>query len=83
MIVISDTTPILSLLKSNQLVLLKKLYGSVIVPDVVENNSPLGFIGLREDMIEMLFVDDNCRGRGFGSALVEFDFTQFFSKFLL
>ena len=39
---------------------------------VVENNSPLGFIGLREDMIEMLFVDDNCRGRGFGSALVEF-----------
>ncbi len=27
MIVISDTTPILSLLKSNQLVLLKKLYG--------------------------------------------------------
>lgn len=37
MIVISDTTPILSLLKSNQLVLLKKLYGSVIVPEAVYN----------------------------------------------
>lgn len=37
MIVISDTTPILSLLKSNQLILLKKLYGSVIVPEAVYN----------------------------------------------
>lgn len=35
MIVISDTTPILSLLKSGQLELLKKLYGFVIVPEAV------------------------------------------------
>lgn len=35
MIVISDTTPILSLLKSGQLELLEKLYGSVIVPEAV------------------------------------------------
>lgn len=37
MIVISDTTPILSLLKCGQLDLLRKLYGFVIVPESVYN----------------------------------------------
>lgn len=35
MIVISDTTPILSLLKAEQLDLLEKLFGNVIVPKTV------------------------------------------------
>lgn len=39
----------------------------------VSNNASLvGFIGLNGDMIEMLFVDSNCRGHGYGSTLIEF-----------
>ena len=37
MIVISDTTPILSLLKAGRLDLLQKLYESVIIPEAVYN----------------------------------------------
>ncbi len=37
MIVVSDTTPIISLLKVNRLDLLKKLYGSVLIPRAVFN----------------------------------------------
>lgn len=37
MIVISDTTPIITLLKINQLDLLKDLFGSVCIPDAVYN----------------------------------------------
>lgn len=39
---------------------------------VSERDALVGFIGLRDDMIEMLFVDDGCRGCGYGSILVEF-----------
>lgn len=35
MIIISDTTPIISLLKINRLELLQSLYGEVIVPSAV------------------------------------------------
>lgn len=35
MIVISDTTPIISLLKANHLELLQKLYGNVLIPKAV------------------------------------------------
>lgn len=35
MIVISDTTPIISLMKANRLDLLKKLYGKVLIPNAV------------------------------------------------
>ena len=31
-----------------------------------------GFIGLSPDSIEMLFIDSDRRGRGYGSALIEF-----------
>lgn len=31
-----------------------------------------GFIGLRDNTIEMLFIDASCRGRGYGSALIDF-----------
>lgn len=32
----------------------------------------VGFTGLREEMIEMLFVDSDNIGRGYGSALLDF-----------
>ena len=32
----------------------------------------VGFIGLSPDSIEMLFIDCDCRGQGYGSALIEF-----------
>lgn len=35
MIVISDTTPIISLMKANRLDLLRKLYGKVLIPNAV------------------------------------------------
>lgn len=35
-------------------------------------DSLVGFVGLRDDMIEMLFIDSEFRGRGYGSALIEF-----------
>lgn len=39
---------------------------------VSDNDSLAGFIGLRGNVIEMLFVDSDSRGRGYGSLLVEF-----------
>ena len=35
-----------------------------------------GFIGLSSNLIEMLFIDDSCRGKGYGSALVAFALKQ-------
>ena len=35
MIVISDTTPIISLLKAGRLEILEKLYGKVLIPEAV------------------------------------------------
>ena len=39
---------------------------------VAENDFLVGFIGLQEDKIEMLFIDSNNRGHGYGSMLMEF-----------
>lgn len=39
---------------------------------VCDKGAFVGFVGLREDVIEMLFIDDDFRGRGYGSLLVEF-----------
>ena len=36
------------------------------------NGALTGFIGLRDDMIEMLFIDGHSRGQGYGSSLIEF-----------
>ena len=35
-----------------------------------------GFIGLSSNLIEMLFIDDSCRGKGYGSALIDFALKQ-------
>lgn len=39
---------------------------------IVDNGVTAGFIGLSSDSIEMLFIDDNFRGRGYGSTLINF-----------
>lgn len=39
---------------------------------IIENGVYTGFIGLSTDTIEMLFIDRDCRGQGYGSALIEF-----------
>ncbi|MBD5198581.1 MAG: GNAT family N-acetyltransferase, partial [Bacteroidales bacterium] len=35
-----------------------------------------GFIGLSSNSIEMLFIDDSYRGKGYGSALIDFALKQ-------
>ena len=37
-----------------------------------DNGLLVGFIGLSDAMIEMLFIDSDSRGRGYGSTLIEF-----------
>lgn len=39
---------------------------------VCDHDVLTGFIGLRDDMIEMLFVDGDHRGNGHGSTLIEY-----------
>lgn len=39
---------------------------------IADNGVYVGFIGLSPDSIEMLFIDSDCRGQGYGSALIEY-----------
>ena len=39
---------------------------------VADNGVFAGFIGLSPDSIEMLFIDNDYRGQGYGSSLIEF-----------
>lgn len=39
---------------------------------ITDNGEYAGFIGLNLDSIEMLFIDSDRRGQGYGSALIEF-----------
>lgn len=39
---------------------------------IADNGVYAGFIGLSWDSIEMLFIDSDRRGQGYGSALIEF-----------
>ncbi|WP_085676013.1 MULTISPECIES: acetyltransferase [unclassified Pseudomonas] len=39
---------------------------------VVPDDKPLGFIGLNENHVEMLFIDPDRRGQGIGRALLDF-----------
>ena len=39
---------------------------------VADNGVYAGFIGLSPDSIEMLFIDNDYRGQGYGSSLIEF-----------
>lgn len=39
---------------------------------IADNGVYVGFIGLSPGSIEMLFIDSDCRGQGYGSALIEY-----------
>lgn len=39
---------------------------------ISDNDSLVGFIGLHGESIEMLFIDRDCQGHGYGSSLIEF-----------
>ena len=52
--------------------LLSDYFPNVDLYVAVDNGSPVGFIGLSGEMIEMLFVDADCRGLGYGSMLLDF-----------
>lgn len=39
---------------------------------LADNGVYAGFIGLSPNSIEMLFIDSDCRGQGYGSALIKF-----------
>lgn len=39
---------------------------------VSDDDTLVGFVGLQGDMIEMLFIDSDCRGHGYGSSLIDF-----------
>ncbi len=39
---------------------------------IADNGVYLGFIGLGSDSVEMLFIDSDRRGQGYGSALIEY-----------
>ena len=34
-------------------------------------DNPIGFLGVNDRKVEMLFIDDNLRGQGIGGALIE------------
>lgn len=39
---------------------------------IADNSILVGFIGLNSDSIEMLFIDNGHRGKGYGTALIDF-----------
>lgn len=52
--------------------LIPDYFPNVDLYTLIDNERITGFIGLSFDSIEMLFIDDYCRGNGYGSALVDF-----------
>lgn len=44
------------------------------------NNTPIGFIGVENGCIEMLFIDNDRRGTGAGRVLVEFAIDKYRAK---
>lgn len=43
-----------------------------ILITVSDNNKYIAFMGLQENNIEMLFIDENCRGKGIGKMLISY-----------
>lgn len=52
--------------------LISDYFPNVELYAVSDNCYLVGFIGLHGGMIEMLFIDSECRGHGYGSSLIEF-----------
>ncbi len=53
-------------------VLIPNCFPNVNLYAIVDNGMYAGFIGMSPDSIEMLFIDSDRRGQGYGSALIEF-----------
>lgn len=41
-----------------------------------ENGDPLGFMGIADKMLEMLFISDESRGQGIGKQLLQYGMEQ-------
>ena len=52
--------------------LIPDYFPNVYLYAIADNGVYVGFIGLSPDSIEMLFIDNDRRGRGYGSALMEY-----------
>lgn len=52
--------------------LIPNYFPNVYLYAIADNGMYVGFIGLSPDSIEMLFIDSDRRGKGYGSALIEF-----------
>lgn len=52
--------------------LIPDYFPNVVLYAIANKGVYVGFIGLSTDSIEMLFIDDNRRGQGYGSALIEY-----------
>lgn len=52
--------------------LIPNYFPNVDLYAVIDNETFVGFIGLRSNIIEMLFIDSCCRGKGYGSLLIDF-----------
>ncbi len=48
-----------------------------ILITVSDNNKQIAFIGLQEDNIEMLFIDENYRGKGIGKILISYALNKY------
>lgn len=44
----------------------------ILVSAENENGNPVGFMGIADKMLEMLFVADECRGQGTGKKLLQY-----------
>ena len=52
--------------------LIPNYFPNVNLYAIADNGVYAGFIGMSPDSIEMLFIDSDRRGQGYGSALIEF-----------
>ena len=52
--------------------LIPEYFPNVDLYAIIDNDSVTGFIGIVSDSIEMLFIDSSCRGKGYGTALLDF-----------
>lgn len=52
--------------------LIPDYFPNVVLYAIANKGVYVGFIGLSTDSIEMLFIDNDRRGQGYGSALIEY-----------
>lgn len=55
---------------------IRDIYFDAVDLYVIRNPNMVAFMGLSEDMVEMLFVLPSEKGKGYGSALLDFAFEE-------